>query len=100
MIPTNDIWVAALALEHDLPLYALDEHFERVAGLTGHPCATPRDVLHTIALNECIVEVTYRQPGDEPSIDLVKDTLRPRGSGKPWAIPRRSRTLRASNWWI
>ena len=27
-IPTNDIWIAALALQHDLPLYARDQHFD------------------------------------------------------------------------
>ena len=29
-IPTNDIWVAALVLQHDLMLYSRDEHFERL----------------------------------------------------------------------
>lgn len=32
-IPTNDIWIAALALQHDLPLYARDHHFDHVAQL-------------------------------------------------------------------
>jgi tRNA(fMet)-specific endonuclease VapC len=27
-IPTNDIWIAALVLQHDLPLYARDRHFD------------------------------------------------------------------------
>jgi len=27
-IPTNDIWIAALALQHDLSLYARDQHFD------------------------------------------------------------------------
>ena len=29
-IPTNDIWIAALVLQHDLILYSRDEHFERL----------------------------------------------------------------------
>jgi tRNA(fMet)-specific endonuclease VapC len=33
-IPENDIWIAALAREHQLPLTTLDEHFSRVSGLT------------------------------------------------------------------
>ena len=32
-IPENDIWIAALALEHQLPLAARDAHFDRVTGL-------------------------------------------------------------------
>ncbi|MFQ5705760.1 MAG: type II toxin-antitoxin system VapC family toxin [Gemmatimonadales bacterium] len=27
-IPTNDIWIAALVLQHDLVLYARDRHFD------------------------------------------------------------------------
>jgi tRNA(fMet)-specific endonuclease VapC len=33
-IPTNDIWIAALAREHRLPLAAHDEHFDRVSNIT------------------------------------------------------------------
>ena len=32
-IPENDIWIAALALEHQLPLAARDVHFARVTRL-------------------------------------------------------------------
>lgn len=32
-IPENDIWIAALALEHQLPLAARDAHFDRVSRL-------------------------------------------------------------------
>ena len=32
-IPSNDIWIAALAREHGLPLVTRDSHFERVRGL-------------------------------------------------------------------
>jgi len=32
-IPTNDIWIAAAAIECGLPLLATDAHFERVEGL-------------------------------------------------------------------
>ena len=33
-VPTNDLWNAALALQHDLPLLAADAHFARVPGLS------------------------------------------------------------------
>lgn len=32
-IPENDLWIAAVALELDMPLATLDAHFERVEGL-------------------------------------------------------------------
>lgn len=32
-ISTNDIWIAALAMQHGLPLYTRDEHFMNVPGL-------------------------------------------------------------------
>jgi predicted nucleic acid-binding protein len=32
-IPTNDLWIAALALQHDLDLCSSDTHFRHVAGL-------------------------------------------------------------------
>jgi tRNA(fMet)-specific endonuclease VapC len=33
-IPQNDIWIAALALQSDLPLATSDQHFLHVAGLS------------------------------------------------------------------
>jgi tRNA(fMet)-specific endonuclease VapC len=32
-IPTNDIWIAALAVEHSLVLYSRDAHFDRFPGI-------------------------------------------------------------------
>lgn len=32
-IPANDIWIAALAREHQMPILSTDEHFDRVAGV-------------------------------------------------------------------
>ena len=32
-IPTNDIWIAATALQQGLPVYTFDKHFEHIAGL-------------------------------------------------------------------
>jgi predicted nucleic acid-binding protein len=32
-IPTNDIWIAASALQHGLKLYTKDQHFKYVPGL-------------------------------------------------------------------
>ena len=32
-IPTNDIWIAAAAFQHGVPLYTLDKHFFHVEGL-------------------------------------------------------------------
>ena len=38
MIPINDTWIAALAIEARLPILARDEHFSRIAGLTVIEC--------------------------------------------------------------
>ena len=38
MIPINDIWIAALAIQHNLPLIARDKHFRRVKGLRVIDC--------------------------------------------------------------
>ena len=32
-IPTNDIWIASIALQHGLKLYTNDQHFKYVPGL-------------------------------------------------------------------
>jgi tRNA(fMet)-specific endonuclease VapC len=32
-IPTNDIWIAALSIQHDLPLFARDSHFDHLPQL-------------------------------------------------------------------
>ena len=32
-IPANDVWIAALALQHRLPILSRDEHFDAVPGL-------------------------------------------------------------------
>jgi tRNA(fMet)-specific endonuclease VapC len=32
-VPDNDLWIAALALEHDLTLITRDQHFERISQL-------------------------------------------------------------------
>jgi tRNA(fMet)-specific endonuclease VapC len=32
-IPTNDIWVAASAFQHNLALFTLDDHFNKVDGV-------------------------------------------------------------------
>ncbi len=36
-IPSNDVWIAALAREHALPIVTRDQHFERVRGLRRIP---------------------------------------------------------------
>jgi len=33
LIPTNDAWIAAVALEHQLPVLSRDRHFDVVDGL-------------------------------------------------------------------
>jgi tRNA(fMet)-specific endonuclease VapC len=33
LIPENDLWIAATARSHDLPLYCQDAHFDELAGL-------------------------------------------------------------------
>lgn len=32
-IPVNDLWIAAIACQHDLPLVTRDKHFDSVIGL-------------------------------------------------------------------
>ncbi len=32
-IPTNDIWIAALCRQHELPLLSRDRHFDAVSGI-------------------------------------------------------------------
>ena len=32
-IPTNDIWIAALAMQHQLTLYTRDRHFDHLPQL-------------------------------------------------------------------
>lgn len=32
-IPTNDMWIAALAIQHSIPLYSRDEHFSALKQL-------------------------------------------------------------------
>jgi len=32
-IPENDLWIAAIAREHQLPLVTRDQHFSRISGL-------------------------------------------------------------------
>ena len=32
-IPTNDIWIAAVAFQHGLPIYTKDQHFTKIKGL-------------------------------------------------------------------
>lgn len=36
-IPENDVWIAAICLQHDLPLATDDAHFAHVVGLTLVP---------------------------------------------------------------
>ena len=36
-IPTNDVWIASLAIEHDLPLLTRDVHFDLVPHLRRQP---------------------------------------------------------------
>jgi tRNA(fMet)-specific endonuclease VapC len=33
-LPANDVWIAALAQQHDLPVLSRDAHFDAVHGLT------------------------------------------------------------------
>lgn len=33
VIPTNDMWLAALVLQHNLVLHARDKHFDRLSQL-------------------------------------------------------------------
>ena len=35
-VPLNDLWIAALCVQHDLPLYTRDAHFRRIARLATY----------------------------------------------------------------
>ena len=37
LIPENDIWIAAVAVQHGLRLAARDQHFGRIPGLEAVP---------------------------------------------------------------
>ena len=37
-IPTNDVWIASLCLQHDMPLAAIDAHFSLIEGLKLVDC--------------------------------------------------------------
>lgn len=37
-IPTNDMWIAATALQYDLALFSYDQHFRAVDGLVMGSC--------------------------------------------------------------
>ncbi|MGB6877153.1 MAG: type II toxin-antitoxin system VapC family toxin [Candidatus Acidiferrales bacterium] len=32
-IPTNDLWIAALSRQHDLPVLSRDRHFDAISGI-------------------------------------------------------------------
>ena len=32
-LPENDIWIAAISIQYDLPLYTLDNHFNEIEGI-------------------------------------------------------------------
>ena len=38
-IPDNDLWIAAVAMQHDLVLLTLDRHFEEIEQLTVELCS-------------------------------------------------------------
>ena len=40
-IPTNDLWIAALARQQRLPLFSFDQHFSVVPGLALHKAQDP-----------------------------------------------------------
>ncbi|MCW5213060.1 type II toxin-antitoxin system VapC family toxin [Desulfobulbus sp. TB] len=35
-IPTNDVWIASVALQYGLPIYTMDKHFRQVEELMFH----------------------------------------------------------------
>ena len=42
-LPTNDVWIASLAIQHDLTLFTRDRHFERVPRLARNLVGTGGD---------------------------------------------------------
>ncbi len=78
VIPTNDIWIAALAIERGLPLCAEDGHFAHVDGLKLYPCATPRESLRIVFQNNSQTSLVVRRLEEEPTISRVRSVLRRR----------------------
>ena len=37
-IPTNDLWIAATAVQHNLSIFTYDEHFETIDGVRTGKC--------------------------------------------------------------
>ena len=35
-VPSNDVWIAALAIQHSLPIVSREEHFDRIPGVRRH----------------------------------------------------------------
>jgi tRNA(fMet)-specific endonuclease VapC len=44
-IPTNDIWVAAQAMEQGAELVTMDHHFEKISGLVYRLFPTPKGIV-------------------------------------------------------
>lgn len=36
-VPTNDVWIAAVAFQYGFPLFTMDRHFEKIPGLALVP---------------------------------------------------------------
>lgn len=46
-IPTNDMWIAATALQYDLTLFIYDKHFQAVDGLSVGSCLADFVILNS-----------------------------------------------------
>jgi predicted nucleic acid-binding protein len=44
-LPANDVWIAAIARQHDLPILTRDDHFDAVAGLTRLSWIPPNELI-------------------------------------------------------
>ena len=80
-IPANDAWIAALALQHRLPVLSRDEHFDAVPGLERERLVAPRRLSR----------------GPSPQILAIQTCASARGSaGGP--IGRRLDVVRLGRW--
>ncbi len=75
-IPANDLWIAALARQHRLPLFSLDAHFAAVPGLALVDPAAAKGQSEAELIREALRAATTLGAPQRPRLPLFE-------SGKP-----------------